>query len=140
MINTPFIIEHVFNAPVEKVWQALSDKRKMKAWYFSQVKEFEPVVGFEFEFTSDGSEYVKEWVVTGITEGRKLAHTWAYKGYPGISEVTFELFEEGDKTRLKLTHTGLESFPGDPHFARHNFESGWARIIGNNLENFLEKE
>lgn len=140
MISTPFVIEHVFNAPVDKVWQALTDKNKIKEWYFSQVKEFKPVIGFDFRFTNDGSAYVKEWVVTDIIEEKKLAHTWAYKGYPGISEVTFEIFGEGNKTRLKLTHTGLESFPADPHFARHNFESGWTRIIGSNLKNFLENK
>jgi len=52
--------------------------------------------------------------------------------------VTFELFPEGDKTRLKLTHTGLDSFPDDAHFARSRFEGGWATIIGNNLNKFLD--
>ena len=137
MISTPFIIECVFNVPVTKVWRSLTDKNEMKDWYFSQIKEFEPIVGFKFEFFNDGSKYVKEWRVTEVVDGKKLSHTWAYKGYTGISEVTFELFEEGNKTRLKLTHTGLESFPSDPHFARHNFESGWTQIIGNNLKNFL---
>jgi hypothetical protein len=43
--------------------------------------------------------------------------------------VTFEIFEEENKTRLKLTHTGLASFPDDSHFARHRFEDGWKNII-----------
>jgi hypothetical protein len=67
-----------------------------------------------------------------------LAHSWVYKGYPGSSEVIFELFEQDDKTRLKVTHTDIESFPRDPHFARHRFEEGWNRILGTNLKHFLE--
>jgi uncharacterized protein YndB with AHSA1/START domain len=83
------------------------------------------------------SLYQKEWRVTKVEDGRTLAHSWVYKGYPGSSEVTFELFKEGDKTRLKLTHTGLASFPTDAHFARHRFEEGWKQILGINLKNHL---
>ena len=136
-MSTPFVIEQVYAAPIEKVWQALTDA--MRVWYFPQLQKFEPVTGFAFEFTPDGSPYGKEWVVTDVVAGRKLAHTWAYKNYPGSSEVTFELVEQDDKTRLKLTHTGLESFPADPHFARRRFEEGWAQILGSNLKGYLER-
>jgi len=138
-MDTPFLIEQVYDAPIEKMWQALTDKDKIKEWYFPQLKKFKPIVGFKFEFTDDGSNYKKEWRVTQVEEGRKLAHSWSYKDYPGSSEVTFELFEEGNKTRLKLTHTGLASFPRDPHFAQHRFEDGWKQIIGSNLKNYLKK-
>jgi uncharacterized protein YndB with AHSA1/START domain len=137
-MNRPFVLEHSYDAPIEKVWQALSETGKLKQWYFPQITEFKPEVGFDFKFRDDGSLYKKEWKVTNVVTGQKLAHTWVYKGYPGISEVTFELFEEGTKTRLKLTHTGVETFPDDPHFARQRFEDGWARIIGINLKNVLE--
>ena len=137
-MDIPFVIEQVYNAPIGKVWQALTNKDKMKEWYFPQLKKFEPVVGFKFEFIDDGSDYKKEWQVIQVEDGKKLAHSWTYKDYPGSSEVMFELFEEGNKTRLKLTHTGLASFPSDPHFARHRFEDGWKQIIGSNLKNYLE--
>ena len=131
-------MEQVYDASTAEVWQALTDKNEMKKWYFPQLMEFEPLVDFEFVFVNDGSAYQKEWRVTKVTAGRLLAHSWTYKGYPGGSEVTFELFDEGEKTRLRLTHTGLASFPHDPHFARHRFEDGWKQIIGTNLKNYLE--
>jgi hypothetical protein len=34
---------------------------------------------------------------------------------------SFELFREGDQTRLKLTHAGLETFPPLTDFAKENF-------------------
>jgi uncharacterized protein YndB with AHSA1/START domain len=87
----------------------------MRACYFPQLKKFEPVVAFKFEFTDDGSAYQKQWRVTRIVDGHLLAHSWVYKGYPGSSQVTFALFDDDDKTRLKLTHICLASFPDDPH-------------------------
>ena len=69
---------------------------------------------------------------------KKIAYTWRYKGEPGNSLVTFELFPEGNKTRLKLTHTGIETFPKTPAYARKNFEAGWTAIIGSELKQFVE--
>ncbi len=140
-MNTPFVIERVYDAPVEKVWQAITNKDKMKEWYFD-LKEFRPELGFEFEFVGGSKEkqYVHLCRITEVIDGRKLSHTWSYKDYPGSSEVTFELFEEGGKTRLRLTHTGLESFPAERDFARHSFETGWTQIIGTNLKNYLEEK
>ncbi|WP_324679289.1 SRPBCC domain-containing protein [Hymenobacter sp. GOD-10R] len=138
-MDTPLIVEQIYATPIEEVWQALTDKNKMRVWYFPQLQAFEPVVGSQFVFTHDGSPYQKEWRVTQVVAGRKLAHSWVYQGYPGWSEVIFALVAEGDKTRLTLTHTGLASFPHDPHFARHRFEDGWHRIIGTTLKNYLGK-
>lgn len=49
MNKFPFIIEKTFNAPIEKVWKAITDKNEMKQWYFN-LATFEPKVGFEFKF------------------------------------------------------------------------------------------
>ncbi|MCR5890014.1 SRPBCC domain-containing protein [Hymenobacter sp. J193] len=137
-MDTPFVLEQLYQAPMEKVWDALTHENRLRAWYFSQLKRFEPVEGFVFEFADDGSAYQKQWRVTQVVEGEKLAHSWQYTGYPGRSEVTFELVAEGAATRLRLTHTGLASFPADPHFARSRFEAGWQHLLGSNLKQHLE--
>ena len=96
-MSTPLIKEFNYNVPIEKVWQALTDKVKMKKWYFPQLQKFEPIVGFKFQFNDKSAGYQKEWIVTKVKESRTLAHSWAYKGYPGNSEVIFDLFSEEDK-------------------------------------------
>lgn len=141
MENKPFVIERIFHAPIETVWKAITDKNDMKQWYFDLV-EFKPEVGFEFRFEGgpdEGTRYLHVCVVTEVLEGKKLTYSWRYDGYPGISFVTFELFPEADKTRLLLTHAGLESFPASiPDFAKENFVEGWTEIIGTSLKSFLE--
>ncbi len=140
MNNEPYIQEIVLNAPASRVWKAITDKDDMKQWYF-ELPEFNPKVGFEFSFEGGdkGKTYLHLCRVTEVEEGKKIAYTWKYDGYEGESLVTWELFEEGNRTRLKLTHAGLETFPADnPDLARHNFVRGWTGIIGTSLKNFVE--
>jgi len=134
------VIERTFNAPVERVWKALTDVEQMRQWYFD-LKEFKPEVGFEFQFVveHEGTTYDHRCKVTEVIPRKKLAYTWRYIGHEGDSLVTFELSADGDKTRLKLTHQGLETFPKTPAYARENFEKGWTEIIGSELKQFVEK-
>ena len=58
-----------------------------------------------------------------------------------MSYVTFELFEENDNTKVRLTHSGVESFDTpDPNFKRESFEKGWDYIINTSLKTFIEKQ
>ena len=134
------VIERTFNAPGARVWKALTDADEMRVWYFD-LKEFKPEVGFEFEFTveHEGNTYRHLCKITEVIPQRKIAYTWRYAGEEGDSLVTFELFADGDKTRLKLTHEGLETFPKVPAYARANFEKGWTEIIGSSLKQYVEE-
>jgi uncharacterized protein YndB with AHSA1/START domain len=139
--NQPFVIERIYEAPISKVWKAITDKDLMKQWYFD-IPEFRPQVGMEFSFEGgpdDGIKYVHLCKVTEVIEGKKLTHSWRYKGYEGNSFVTWELFDEDGKTRVKLTHAGLETFPANnPDLAAHNFATGWTHIVGTGLADYLE--
>ena len=135
------VIERTFATPVARVWKALTDVGEMKQWYFD-LKEFKPEVGFEFEFIveHEGMKYHHLCKITEVIPQRKLAYTWRYKGHEGNSLVTFELFAEGNKTQLKMTHEGLDTFPKTPSFARKNFMEGWTQIIGSSLKEFVESD
>src|SRR5215472_10503525 len=135
------IVERTFDAPVARVWKALTDADQMRVWYFD-LKEFKPQVGFEFEFVveHEGNTYHHLCRVTEAVPQKKIAYSWHYKGEPGDSVVTIELWPEGEKTRLKLTHSGIETFPKTPAYARKNFEAGWTAIIGTELKQFVEQK
>ncbi len=140
MSAQPFVIDRIYNAPADRVWQAITDNNKMKEWYFN-IPDFKPEVGFEFTFNGGSKEqtYVHKCKVTEVIEGKKLSHSWTYEGYEGYSEVTWELFPQGDKTKVVLTHTGLETFPPLKDFAVESFTKGWTHIVGTSLKAYVEK-
>ncbi len=141
MSNQPFVIVEDYDIPVTKVWDAITNNEQLKKWYF-QIPDFKPVVGFEFSFSGGAKgEYKHLCKISEVIPGKKLTHSWRYEGYPGNSFVSFELIEEGKKTKLKLTHTGLESFQdAGPDFTPEKFADGWAYILGKSLKGFLEPE
>jgi len=72
--SEPLIIERTFNAPVAKVWNAITDVDQMRQWYFD-LKEFRAEVGFEFEFVveHDGMTYHHLCKITEVIPQKKIA-------------------------------------------------------------------
>ena len=140
MKTNPLVKEVVINVSPERVWNAITNRDEMKKWYFD-LAEFKAEVGFEFQFEGgpDDRKYTHLCKIEEIIPGEKLSYSWRYKDYPGESLVTFELFEEGEKTRLRLTHKGIESFGKEnPDLAKENFVKGWNEILDKNLKEYLE--
>ena len=139
MEHMPIIVERVYHASISKVWKAITDKTEMKNWYFD-LAEFKPEVGFKFQFMggTEENQFLHLCEVTEVVPEKKISYSWRYDGYEGNSFVTFELFKEGNNTRLKLTHRDLETFPDKEDFARTNFEKGWDYILNTSLKVYLE--
>ena len=136
------VIEHSYEAPVEKVWEAITNKDLLRCWYF-EVSDFQAEVGFKFQFygENDGTKYLHKCTIVEVEPKTKISYTWGYDGYIGQSLVVFELFsEDKNKTRLKLTHSGLDTFLSHPDFSQANFNDGWHNILGKSLRNFLEMD
>jgi len=136
-------IERVFDAPVEKVWEALTNENKMKQWYFPDI-EFKPIVGHvtEFNVHHDGKDFFHIWKVTEVKPVEKIAYEWHYRGYPGNSLLSFSLENiQDEKTRVTLLHEHLESFLPDqnPNLSSDNFTEGWTNFIDSRLRDFLER-
>ncbi|HEY3760971.1 MAG TPA: SRPBCC domain-containing protein [Verrucomicrobiae bacterium] len=139
MKTKPFVIERILDAPTNLVWRALTSPEDMKRWYFD-MQQFKPEVGCDFRFVvvHDGKTHDHRCHITDVVPQKKIAYTWRFEGREGLSLVTFELSGRGRKTRLRLTHAGLESFGASPMLARKNFVKGWTRIIGFWLKDFVE--
>lgn len=142
LAKAPVIIERSLDAPIETVWKAITDVDHMKQWYFLTIDAFRPEVGFETQFNvlRGEKDYLHIWKVTEVVPGQKITYNWKFGGYPGDSFVTFEQFAEGNGTKLKLTHEGLETFlpESNPNLARSNFAEGWTHFT-TALKQFVEK-
>ncbi len=134
-------IERHFALPAGTLWQAITDPDQMRQWYMPQLQSFKAEVGFKTQFTvsHNGKNFAHLWEVTEVTPGRRITYSWAYAGYPGISHVSFELFPEKNGTRLKLVHSGLETFQPDlhPDLAFRNFLAGWTSLA-DSLQKFTD--
>ncbi len=142
MRGNPFVLERKLQANHQSIWKALTNKDQMREWYF-ELKEFRPEMGFEFSFMAGppGKSYKHICKITRLEPERKIAYSWKYEGYEGDSELQFELFPESEtSTRLKLTHSGLDSFPdSNPDLRPGNFAEGWNQII-QSLAEFVEAD
>ena len=103
---------------------------------------FEPEEGYEFTLVAENKDkrYVHLCRVTEIIDQRKLVYSFRFQNTNGITYVTWELFPEGRKTRLRLTHEGLELIAhAGPDYARQNFVHGWTEFFDNRLAQFLQR-
>lgn len=135
-------IEITYNAPVDEIWSVLTDKERVKEWFFD-VSSLDTVVGAVFEFSKPGfkRDFLHRCCVMEAEEGRLFRYSWAYPGLmEGESTVTWELIPRSNVTSLRLTHEGISVHQqGGASFTAKRFESGWGNILGKSLANYLER-
>lgn len=140
MRSVPIIVEQSFLAQPEAVWQAITNPELMRQWYFEQIDDFRPEVGFETQFDIEvgGRLFRHQWRVTDVVPGKSITYTWRYEGFPGIGTTEWKLSETDEGTTLVLTSTGIESFSQDiPEFTRESGQAGWVYFIQQRLPDFL---
>jgi len=136
------VVEQTFETSREVVWRAITEIDQMRQWYFENIPSFKPEVGFETQFNveNEGRNFLHIWKVAEVVPMKKIVCNWKYDGYSGDSFVVFELFEQNNLTKLRLTHKVLESFPQDiPEFSRESCVGGWTFFIRKSLKEYLEK-
>ena len=138
----PIIVEQIYNTSIENVWKAVTEIEQMRQWYFENIPDFRPEVGFstKFEIINEDRVFPHLWKITRVIPGKLLEYNWKYEGYTGEAVVIFELFEENKFTKLKLTNIVVENFPDNiPEFKRESCERGWNYFICESLKKFLKK-
>ena len=126
------VIERVYPYPVQKVWRALTDTRRLAEWLMEN--DFEPKVGHKFQFHTkprlgfDGNVYCE---VLEVVEPTRLSYSWQGGGLPHPTIVTWTLQEVEQGTRLQLAHTDFEGPVG--LWVSAILGPGWKRILNKKL-------
>ena len=139
--DEPVIVEQFFNKSIEKVWNAITEIDQMKEWFFNNIEAFEPKVGFETQFVVRNEDriFTHLWKITEAIPNQRLTYNWKYEEYPGDSFVAFELIDENQRVKLRLTHNVVEKFPeGIPEFSHESGVEGWSYFIKGTLKTYLE--
>lgn len=141
--DIPIIVEQQFNVPANVLWDAITKLDQMKKWFFDNIPHFRPEVGFQTTFVVDAGErkFTHQWTIIKAVPNKKISYDWTYAECEGECVVTFEVFEEGNNSSLRLTAAGLETFPDDfPEFTRESGEAGWEYFIKQNLKKYLDQK
>ena len=124
-------LERELNAPIDRVWAALTDGGQIARWYGPgkdfriEVQEWDCRVGGSYRVamhhSDDGGTHTCYGVFRTVEPNRRLAYTWAWEGAPPMDTlVTFELEDKAGQTLLGFTHTGFAA----PE-ARDAHRNGW---------------
>jgi uncharacterized protein YndB with AHSA1/START domain len=130
------------NAPVSRVWRALTDYREFGTWF--RVKLEGPFVPGEVsrgQITYPGYEHIKwEAIVQTMEPERLFSFTWHpyaidpdvdYSSEPATL-VEFRLEPKGGGTLLTVTETGFDAIPKDRQFEAYRMnEAGWTEQLSN---------
>ncbi|MDP9001803.1 MAG: SRPBCC domain-containing protein [Myxococcota bacterium] len=116
--------EEVFERPIDLVWRAVTDRRRLARWLMDN--DFEARVGHKFTLRDPPTATWRGWVDCEVLEldpPRRMVWSWS-GGVDGeaMTHVVFELRPEGSGTRLVLRHEG-ETLPAQ----RESLQTGWSR-------------
>ncbi|RDI45449.1 SRPBCC family protein [Falsibacillus pallidus] len=125
----------VFNAPIEKVWKAVSTAEGIAVWFMPN--DFEPVEGHDFHLNA-AQFGMSPCKVTKIDPPHFLSFNWGKDWF-----VEFYLKEMEGKTEFTLVHGGWDEDKvtefGAPHRAvQENMAKGWAFSILPKLRSHIE--
>ncbi len=136
------VVEQTYKTSLLKVWNAITNVDEMTLWFFDNIPEFKPKVGFKTQFLiqSENRKFTHLWEVTEVISNQKITYNWKYAEYPGNAFVTFELFEEKERVRLKVTMLVTEDFPDEvPEFSWDSCIQGWRFFIVERLKIYLHR-
>lgn len=115
----------VFNAPIEKVWDAVATAEGLGAWFMPN--DLKAEVGHEFHLNA-GEFGMSPCKVTEVDRPHRLSFNWG-KDWT----LTFELKDVAGKTEVTIIHSGWDADTktefGAPHTViRPNMDKGWAGL------------
>ena len=129
------------DAPIERVWQAITTPAEIKRWFFGVDTESDWKVGSQLVHTGQyqGKPYIDKGEILEIESPKRLVHThWSdISGKPDMPEhyqtVAWDLAERDGGTQLTITEQNLPSAD-----AARTSEAAWAGAL-KSLKEMLER-
>ena len=119
--------EIMIDATPETIWPFLTDPTKHLEW-MGTVAEIDPRPGGQYRVLVQGQHQgVGEYVEVVPLQKVKFTFGWDQEGNPitpGSTTVEISLHPEGDKTLVRLVHSGLPADAVDDH------SGGWDTYLG----------
>ncbi len=138
MSGSTHVYELYIRTTPERLWQAITDGELTRQYYFGSPIRSDWTQGARFEMTAphDPSEIWVEGEVLEIDPPRRLvqsfqAHWDAAMEQETPSRVTWEIEQQGEASRLRVTHEGLTAA------AAQQVSGGWPQILSG-LKTLLE--
>jgi uncharacterized protein YndB with AHSA1/START domain len=135
-------VQTLLNADINTVWSAITDPDQMRAWYFEDMPDFKPEVGFTtgFPMKSTTQTFNALWKVLEVEPKKRIVCEWRYKAYDGRGTVAFNLEDVDGQTRFTVENKGLETFPQSvPEFTEESCRAGWEYFVQGRLPEYLER-
>jgi len=121
--------EIVINAPAAKVWEHITDPKKIEGWF--RPNTFDARVGAEITIHCTADDDKIFGVVKEVVPLKKLVYTFESHLTKVETLVTITLVQEGENTRLTLVHSGWDKLPPDEQGISDMFDSGWGGFLKN---------
>jgi uncharacterized protein YndB with AHSA1/START domain len=129
--------EILIAAPIARVWEHLTDSKKMTGWFLPN--DFEPRVGKRFTLACEDEGRI-DCEVREVVPQRKLVYTFKSRDMPVATTVSFALERTGTGTRVTLVHSGWEGLEPGQVDLFGMFEQGWQSRFLVALQSALEDE
>lgn len=136
------VVSQHYRKTTSRVWQAITKLEEMKQWFFENIPDFKPQVGFKIRFSvsTPNHDFIHEWEILEVVPEEKISYSWCYEGFKGYSTVTFSLAEKNNGCELTVQCKGIESFPQNmEEFKPQSCRQGWEYFIQEQLTNYLNK-
>jgi uncharacterized protein YndB with AHSA1/START domain len=121
--------EKLIQAPIAKVWNAISKGNEISTWFIKA--DFQPEKGYRYTFTAS-EEHGCTQITGEVKEANPytLVYTWVVQNTTAETTVKWELKEVAEGTKLYLEHSGISNYPADTAVAMFNsFNGGWDACV-----------
>jgi uncharacterized protein YndB with AHSA1/START domain len=131
----------IINAPATRVWEALTRPELVREYLFGTELTADWRVGGSLTYKGQwqGKSYEDKGTVLAFVPGRLLKTTY-FSSMSGLEDkpenyhtVTYELSEQGDKTKLAVTQENIRTRESAEHSAKN-----WGMVL-EGLKKILEK-